>query len=220
MFLVKTKRKIELKNRNPFYSISKNGFIIIWCIIICSSFSWYFTFHMAKTQYKAESSIMVLNKPADSSLLGKDNPRDTELILELLASLAIVNDFQTIILSDVVLEKVKAQLSSEYPWAKTISLSDLHSIIDVNIRNDTRILNISAVDANPQHAVIMSNTVKEIFTDFAQKLTLQKLIIPINDAEVPNNPSFPYPTRFIGLSVIIGLLTGVILIMSIARKPS
>ena len=69
-------------------------------------------------------------------------------------------------------------------------------------------------------AVIMSNTVKEIFTDFAQKLTLQKLIIPINDAEVPNNPSFPYPTRFIGLSVIIGLLTGVILIMSIARKPS
>jgi capsular polysaccharide biosynthesis protein len=207
-----------LKNRNLFYSLIKNGLIIIWCIIICSSFSWYFTFHMAKTQYEAVSSIMVLNKPADSSVLENDNPKDTELILDLLASLAIVNDFQTIILSDVILEKVKEQLASEYPWAKTISLSDLHSIIDVNIKNDTRILNISAVDTNPQHAAVMSKTVKEVFTDFARKLTVQKLIIPVNDAEIPNNPSFPHPTEFIGLSVIIGLLTGVILTMSTARS--
>ncbi|BBH22988.1 hypothetical protein Back11_43330 [Paenibacillus baekrokdamisoli] len=208
-----------MKNKNLLNTFAKNSLIILWCIIICTSFSWYFTYHVAKTNYEAISEIMVLNKPADSALKD-DQPQETELILELLASLAIVNDFQTIILSDVILDKVKEQLVSKYSWASKISLADLRKNIDVNIKNDTRILKISAFDTNPQHAAIMSNTVKAIFTTFAQKLTLQKLIIPIKNAEIPNTPSFPYPKRFISLSIIIGFLTGLILTMYISRRPT
>ncbi|WP_158630189.1 YveK family protein [Cohnella sp. AR92] len=190
--------------------------IIAWSIAVTAVIGGYFTFFVAEARYEAVSSFMILNQPPLAEL-NNDHGDPPELILDLLAGAALANDFQSIILSNEFLEQVEARLNSEYEWARGITLEDLHQNVDVTFRSDTRVLNIIGYDSSPEHAAILSNTVNKTFQSFATKLTAQDLIIPIKEAEVPKSADSPKPVQYMTLSIIVGLLTGLILSMQTAR---
>lgn len=122
--------------------IAKKWWIIMLAILVCVGAAGYKGYYHVTKLYQADATIFVSKQPATSS---------SSLYQELLAGLSLIKDYKEIIKSNAVLEQVKSELSTQYPWMKdNKSIAEISSQITITTKSESHIVQISVIDKDPQ----------------------------------------------------------------------
>lgn len=124
---------------------------------------------------------------------------------EIMASDMLVKDCRELVKSRTVTETVIAKLGLE-----GMKPSDLAKKISINLKKDTRVLEITAYADSPQLAMMIANATVEIFTKEVVDIMKVEVIHVIDGAELPDKPVRPQPL----LNVVIALVAGLVLAVS------
>jgi len=85
----------------------------------------------------------------------------------------------------------------------------LSSKITVSTKNNTRHLAISVTDTDPVFAATVANKVATVFSTFVVEKMGAANVRVIDEAVVPDSPSYPNKSMNLALGLLIGLMLGV-----------
>jgi len=117
---------------------------------------------------------------------------------------ALVNDYQVLAKSRLVTNQVAKELGLDPATVEALS-----SKITVSTKNNTRHLAISVTDTDPVFAATVANKVATVFSTFVVEKMGAANVRVIDEAVVPDSPSYPNKTMNLALGLLIGLMLGV-----------
>lgn len=154
----------------------------LWLIIIIPLFAAVATaavsIYVLDPVYESSITLYIMNKDFDSRLAYDD----------FLVSQQLIKDCRELIKSKSITKAVIEQLGLE-----DISEEELADKISVNLKNDTRLLEIKVRDTNDERAKAIADEISIIFQKRINELIKLEVLDVIDKAEVPDEPSFPKP---------------------------
>ncbi len=166
----------------------------IWLIVLAAIVVGAIAFGISKfvipEEFQSTTRVYVLNRTEDKN--------DMPTYQELQASTQLTKDYSEMITSRHVLERVidDLGLSDEY--------DDLKKRISVSTPSDSRIIQISVEDRDPEQAQTICRAVRDESTEHIQNVMAIDAINIVDDANLPDHKSAPNNTR----NAIIGALLG------------
>ena len=171
----------------------------IWLVLlagfIVADIAFAITKFLITPMYSSSATMLVVTKETTLSSLA-----DLQLGSQL------TNDYEILISSRPVLQEAIEELGLE------ISYKRLRSMITISNPNDSRMLIISTLQADPELAKNVVDTVAEISSEYiAEKMEVTAPKI-IEEGEVPINQSSPSLLRNTAIGGMLGILAAVFLI--------
>ena len=186
------KNAIDLKDL--FLVLRKRLWILILITFITTVTSAVVSIYVLKPIYQANTTLYV-GKNAD--LKGSIAYED------MIMGEQLVKDYRELAKSRLVSSIVINELKLE-----NTSTTQIANMIGVNLKNDTRIIEITAQHTDPKFAELITNKVAEVFKRMAVELIEADNVRVIDVAEVPPNPIKPNKQLNIVISFILGLMLG------------
>jgi capsular polysaccharide biosynthesis protein len=181
-----------------FWSIIRGRLLFIISLgVIFGGISWVFATYFMTTTYEASRQIVVNNNDV------KQVDYNT-----VMTNFQFANTYSDIIYSEVVLEKVIADLDLNK------SFQDFSKQIEVTSKKESQVITITVKDADYETAVDIVNKLAIVFED--QVLEIMKVdnveLFPPTVAKPDPVPVQPNPILF----AIVGLIAGLIIALSIS----
>lgn len=178
-------------------SLWRKKLLIILVAIITGGLTFIYSALIVRPQYTSTSRIYVVNHAQ-----GEQNVLTNQALQ---AGSYLVKDYQEIILSQDVLEKVVANQKL------TMTPKQLASKIKVSVPRDTRIVSIDVKDINPDTASQLANELRVVASEKIKAVTKVSDVTTLEEARPAIGPSSPNIRRntvlgFVGGAVIIILL--------------
>lgn len=175
--------------------IKKRLFSIIALAICCAGLAAYLSFYLIPPVYQAKTQLLVNQKNISQENAWAQTETDLQLI----------NTYNVIIKSPVILNKVIEKL--DLP----VSEEELTNQITVSNENDSKVLTITVKADESQKAVIIANTIADVFQ---MEIPDLMSIDNINILSAAKPEQFPYPvepniTFNILIAAVIGVMSGV-----------
>lgn len=156
-----------------------------------------YTFILVQERYTADVLMYIWR---DDAATDTGNIQMADLTL----FAALVNDYQVLAKSRLVTNQVAKELNLDPSTVEALS-----SKITVSTKNNTRHLTISVTDTDPVFAATVANKVASVFsTTVVEKMGAANVRV-IDEAVVPDSPSYPNKTMNLALGLLIGLMLGV-----------
>jgi len=185
---------MELKQ---YLNIIKRRILLVILIpIILGSVAAYLSYNVMTPQYRSYTTLYVINKNMSSQLPVQYS--------ELMTGSALVKDYRELVKSKLITTAVIEELG-----LKGISASHLAGMIDVSLKNDTRIIQISVSDTNPTRAKNIANKIAEVFKSKVVELMKADNVEIIDYAQQPKAPYSPNHYNNIGIALIVGIILGI-----------
>lgn len=146
-------------------------------------------------QYEASTRIYILNRSNESQIVYSD----------LQLSSQFVNDYQELITGRNVTQEVIDQLGVN------LTASQLAKKITTEAPSNTRFLEITVTDPNPQMAANLANKVRDVAAEQIKEIMDVDAVQVVYTAEVPTTPSSPN----VGKNTLIAGLLGAVLIVGV-----
>lgn len=154
----------------------------LWLIIIIPIFAAVATaaasLYVFDPIYESSITIYIMNKDFGSRLAYDD----------LLVSQQLIKDCRELIKSKSITKAVIEQLGLE-----DISEEELADRISVNMKNDTRLLEIKVRDTSDERVKAIADEVSTILQKRINELIKLEALEVIDEAEIPAEPVFPKP---------------------------
>lgn len=144
-----------------------------------------------KPVFVADTTLYIMNKNADSTI-----PVN---YYDILAGQQLVKDYREIIKSRAVMNDVIKELN-----LNGITVGQLTQMVNINLKNDTRIIEIRAQADNAESAREIANTVSKVFLKKIAEITQTHSMSIIDAAQTPTGPSGPN----VLLNCLAGFITG------------
>jgi capsular polysaccharide biosynthesis protein len=158
--------------------------------------------------FEADSTIYVIsnrNGLQDNLSLSASQ---SDVMSDLRLSDILANDYRELIQRRVVLDEVIDSLG----YREVISPAQLSNMITVDLKRNTRIMQIKVKNEDPQIAAILADRVTQVLAEIvSEKFELENITI-IDDAVIPTTPISP---RF-NLNVAIALVLGLMIALGLA----
>lgn len=122
----------------------------------------------------------------------------------------LISDYREIARSKQVAYEVMKEMG-----ITNMSAGSMAGRINVTPRNDTRVIQISVNDSNPQRAMDITNKVAEVFQKKVVEIMQVENVQIIDKAELQLYPIYPNKRRNYMIGVIIGLVLGAAIIFLI-----
>lgn len=150
-----------------------------------------------RNTYTASTSMYVLARQDDAAV-------STSLSTDLSASQMISNDVSTLLTSDRVLDETAADLGME----------NLDSF-DVSVTSETtsRVIGLSVTGPDPQMAAAIADSMMENVSAIAQEVMSIESVNPIDEAQVPEEPSGPNRPLYVAVALMAGLFLAVAIVV-------
>ena len=149
-----------------------------------------YTFFLVTPMYKATATIYVVSR--NDSVL---NLSDIQI------GSALTSDYIKVFEMWEVHEKVISALDLDYTYTQ------MDNMLSVTNANDTRMLDITVTDADPEEAAAIANEYAEVGASYiAEKMKTDEPTI-MSSARVPANPFSPSKTK----NILLGFLAGFVL---------
>lgn len=185
----------EIYGLREYFEIAwKQKKIIIAATMIAISISAVFSFFVLEPEYEAGTSILV-NRIEN----------ETERYLDfddVVLNQKLVNTYGRIAMSDAVLEKTMNDLNI------VMDAEEFAKMISINIVENTEIMEIHVLSANPTEAARIANTMAAAFVDEVKRIMGMENIKIIDRAETPQSPSKPDKKVIIIVNGFIGMMVG------------
>jgi capsular polysaccharide biosynthesis protein len=117
---------------------------------------------------------------------------------------ALVKDYRELVKSKLVTTAVINELS-----LKDISPSQLAGMISVGLKSDTRVIQISILDTNPERAMDIANKIGEVFKSKVVELMKADNVEIVDKAQKPSVPVSPRPYHNMSMALFIGFIIGI-----------
>ena len=183
-------KEIELDVISLFKTLWRRKFSILSTALIFALAALGYSTFVAKKTYQSTSRIYVVSRQ------NQENNALTNQDLQ--AGSYLVKDYREIILSQNVLsqaiEELKLDMTPGEPSKK----------VSVAVPTDTRILSITASDADPKEAARIANGLKDVAAEKIIAVTKVSDVTTLDEAVVPQNPSSPNIKRNVLLGFVVG----------------
>lgn len=176
-----------------FQILKKRWWIIILLPLIASLAAAYTSFYILKPEYKSDTTLYIINKYHD--------PQTGPVYNELMVGQYLVKDYRELIKSRTVTSTVIEDLKLYGMTPETLAKK-----ISVNSKNDTRIIEISVQDENPERAREIADKVSEVFKGKVIDLMRVDNVSIVDPAQLPVEPIGPRPLRNIVISFFAGIM--------------
>lgn len=171
------------------------------CIFIFGSGAYFFAVNFTVPVYQANTTMYV-GKNADE--LGVN-------ATALNIGAAVVLDYQEIAKSRLVAATVIDELG-----LTDISVGELMDSINVSQRTETRVIEISVYDYDPEMAMMITNKTAEVFKDKIIEIMQIENVKVIDVAEIPTRPISPSNRSVTMIGLLLGAVIGVVIVFLIA----
>lgn len=183
-------KEIELDVISLFKTLWRRKFSILSTALIFALAALGYSTFVAKKTYQSTSRIYVVSRQ------NQENNALTNQDLQ--AGSYLVKDYREIILSQNVLSQAIEELKLDMtPW-------ELSKKVSVAVPTDTRILSITASDADPKEAARIANGLKDVAAEKIIAVTKVSDVTTLDEAVVPQNPSSPNIKRNVLLGFVVG----------------
>lgn len=136
-------------------------------------------------------------------------PASTDTQADMSSSSMISYDIGEYSASEVLLLNVRDSLAATVPSLRGVSYDDLLQKIEIDVKAQTRIINIRATDADPRTAALLADKVATTLkAKFLEMLKIDAVQI-IEPASVSYEPMDNYATRDTALAALGGLLLAI-----------
>ena len=176
-------------------SLWRKKLLIILAAIITGGLVFLYSALIIRPQYTSTSRIYVVNHAQ-----GEQNVLTNQALQ---AGSYLVKDYQEIILSQDVLEKVIANQKL------TMTPKQLASKIKVSVPRDTRIVSIDVKDTNPDTASQLANELRVVASEKIKAVTKVSDVTTLEEAKAATSPSSPNIPRNAVLATALGFILAV-----------
>ena len=190
-------KEIELDVISLFKTLWRRKFSILSTALIFALAALGYSTFVAKKTYQSTSRIYVVSRQ------NQENNALTNQDLQ--AGSYLVKDYREIILSQNVLSQAIEELKLD------MTPGELSKKVSVAVPTDTRILSITASDADPKEAARIANGLKDVAAEKIIAVTKVSDVTTLDEAVVPQNPSSPNIKR----NVLLGFVVGVVFISAL-----
>lgn len=181
--------------------ILRKWYVPLISTVLCVLAAFVISSYMIEPIYQSSTTLYV----------GKsvDNTKDVTYN-DLMLSSQLVKDYRELVKSRFISKTVIEQLG-----LSDMTVDQLSKKLDVQNKNDTRIIAISTKDANPKLAMDITNAVAEVFQSKVIDIMQVESVQIIDKAEKPINPVSPNKKLNLAIAFIIGLALGVFITLAI-----
>lgn len=176
--------------------LKKKIWIIISICVVCALGGLISSQFFMTSQYTASTRVYVLNRSNENNVVYSDFQISSQLL----------NDYKVLITGQNVTKEVVNKLGLNMKAEK------LAKKIRVTAPNDTRVLQISVTDTNPQRAADIANAVREIASQQIEKIMAVDAVNVVYEADVPDSPSSPNVKRNAVLAAVLGGIVSVVIL--------
>ena len=183
-------KEIELDVISLFKTLWRRKFSILSTALIFALAALGYSTFVANKTYQSTSRIYVVSRQ------NQENNALTNQDLQ--AGSYLVKDYREIILSQNVLSQAIEELKLD------MTPGELSKKVSVAVPTDTRILSITASDADPKEAARIANGLKDVAAEKIIAVTKVSDVTTLDEAVVPQNPSSPNIKRNVLLGFVVG----------------
>lgn len=153
--------------------------------------------------YEANTTLYVITK--------QEQVQNTIAYNDLMAGQLMVKDYREFIKQRIIAKEVVSELKLD----KVMTEVALASKISVNLKNDTRIIEISVKDKSPEMVVKLADKLAEVFSRKVVEIMKVENVQIIDKAEFPLSSVSPNPRQNIAIAFFAGLMLslGIIFVM-------
>lgn len=186
-------KELEIDLLGLFYYLKKKIVILLAAAVAFALVSFVISAYFVVPEYTASTRVYVLNRSSEQSLVSSDFSISNYMI----------NDYKVLITGRNVTDKVVQQLGLD------MSAGALTSKISVSAETNTRVLQISVTDTDPQRAADLANCVREVAATQIKEIMDVDAVNLVYEAKVPAAPSSPNVAKTTLLWTVIGLIAAV-----------
>lgn len=196
------KDTMELDLLDLFFYLRKRIVIIVASVLAAVTIGFVVTQFFIANEYTASTRMYVLNRSNENGVVYSDFQASTQML----------NDYKVLITGRNVTDMVISELGLD------MSSGELAKAISVTAPDNTRVVQISVVDTDPQRAADIANAVYRIASEQIRKIMDVDAVSLVYAAKVPQSPSSPSLPRnvaiaaVLGFAAVVGILTVIYLL--------
>lgn len=160
---------------------------------IAGGIAFYMNYYVLKPVYMATTSIFVNDKDRNNSEFGIAYD-------QILVNTYLIADYTELMKSRTIAQAVIDDLQ-----LKDFSAGMIGGMISVSSKNETRIMEVTVTDTDPEMTMKVANSVAKVFSKEAVKLMNVLNVNIIDPAELPEYPVGPNKSRNMALAVFAAL---------------
>lgn len=189
---------VEIDLKALFFELWKKKWWILFVSLLTAIVGFGYTSYFVRPTYNATTRIYILNNSSSSDLNSG----------ALQTALQLTSDYEQLITGVNVTQKV----------AKELGMKSLPGTISVTSPEDTRILNITVTDTNPERAAKIANTVRKVASEQIVNIMNIDAVNTVYEAQAPTNPAAPNIKKNTVLAFVAGfiLMCGAFIIVFLA----
>lgn len=186
---------ITIDIRQLFQIFLRRWWIIVISTVLCIAAGYVLAFYVIEPVYKSDTTLYI----------GRNIDQKTDITYnDMMLGTQLVKDYRELVISRMVSNTVIQELG-----LKDITAEQLAQKLTVTSKNDTRVIQISTEDINPELAMNITNKVAEIFKVKVVEIMMVENVQIIDRAEISVNPISPNKKIYLAGSFILGLLLGI-----------
>lgn len=184
---------IEIDLIELVFYLKKRIVIIAAAVLAAIAVGFVMTQFFIAPEYTASTRMYVLNRSSETSVVYSDFQTSTQML----------NDYKVLITGENVTDEVIRKLGL------SMSSGQLAKAISVTAPDNTRVVQISVVDTDPQRAADIANTVYEIASKQIREFMEADAVSLVYAAKVPKSPSSPSLIRNVLIAAVLGFVAAV-----------
>lgn len=185
--------EVEIDLMDLFHYLKKKIWIILAAFVVCAVVGFAFTSIFVTPEYTASTRMYVLNRSNEDNVVSADYQISNYMI----------SDYTVLITGRNVTQAVISELGLD------MDDEELAEMLKVTSPDDTRVLQISVTDTDPQRAANIANSVRVIASKQIKEIMDVDAVNLIYEAEVPEEPSAPSVMKNTVLAAAVGMIAAI-----------
>ncbi|TDL32623.1 capsular biosynthesis protein [Jeotgalibacillus sp. S-D1] len=179
-----------------FNTLKKRMLLIIMIALIAVSASAVVSYFFITPVYQSSTQLLVNQERTEQPNLN---------VSDIQANLELINTYNVIIKSPVILDKVSEQMNGKF------SAAQLNEKITVQTESESQVVNVSVQDPDPHVAADIANSTAAVFQEDIVELMNVDNVSILAPAEVKSSqaPVSPQPILNMAIALVVGLMIGV-----------
>ncbi|ANX13968.1 capsular biosynthesis protein [Fictibacillus arsenicus] len=178
-----------------FAILRKRLWLIISLTVIAAVTAGVISFYFLTPIYQASTQLLVNQSKEDKQID----------INQVQTNLDLINTYNVIMKSPVILEKVIAQMNLD------TTVGQINEQITVSSKENSQVVEVSVEDKDPAQAVQLANTIGDVFKKEIVTIMNVDNVSILSKAQLAEDPSpiKPKPLLNIAIALVVGLMAGV-----------
>ncbi len=184
----------ELDLKSLIQMLLNRWWILVVSVLVFTLTAGIISFFILDPIYQANTTLYIVKKVEKEGDLAYN---------DLLISTQLVKDYRELAKSKLVANKVISELG-----LTNITAEQLSNKLNVTLKNETRVIQITVEDKDPVLASTLANKAAEVFREKVVEIMQVENVQVIDVAEIPAKPVKPNKQMNMAIAFVIGLMIG------------